>query len=127
VACPDKSKASPEEIEADMDTFAERSRKMEATDLEANPEAAEVVVERQVLCKRLVVQHHHWAKKGMDALELQQWNKGPRRKRGDLTEVVEDIRQDSQVDHWTGSRKGNRHICCRTCTPSKCDLYVEFF
>jgi hypothetical protein len=50
-----KSKVGPEEMEADVVTFVERSSKIDATDLEANLEAKEAVMERQELCERLVV------------------------------------------------------------------------
>jgi hypothetical protein len=45
VACPEKSRADPKEMEADVVTFEERSNKMEATTLEENSEAREAVVE----------------------------------------------------------------------------------
>jgi hypothetical protein len=55
VACPEKSKAGPEELEADVVTFEGSSDKKEAMNLKANPEATEAVVERLELRKRLVV------------------------------------------------------------------------
>jgi hypothetical protein len=62
VASPKKSKASPKRTEA-VDTFEGSSDRMETTDLEANPEATEAVVEWQELRKCLVVWHRQWAKK----------------------------------------------------------------
>jgi hypothetical protein len=57
VACPEKSKADPEEIKAEVVTFEERSDRIEAHGLEANPEATEAAVERQQLRKCFVVRH----------------------------------------------------------------------
>jgi hypothetical protein len=39
----------------------------------------------------------------MDVLGLQQWNKWPRSKTGDLTKDVEGIRQGSQEDRPAGN------------------------
>jgi hypothetical protein len=52
VACPEKSKTGSEEMEAEVVTFKECSDKMEATDLEANTDATEAVVEQQKLLKK---------------------------------------------------------------------------
>jgi hypothetical protein len=47
--CQDNSKAVLKEMEAAVNTLEERSRKMDATDLEANPEATEAAVVRPSL------------------------------------------------------------------------------
>jgi CHAT domain-containing protein len=62
VASPNKSKAGLEVTETAVVTFKERLEKMEATDLEANPEATDAIVERQELRKRLVVWRRRLAK-----------------------------------------------------------------
>jgi hypothetical protein len=49
VACPDNSKAGLKEREAVVNTFEQRSSKMNATDLEANPEETEATVVQQDL------------------------------------------------------------------------------
>jgi hypothetical protein len=54
VVCPGTSKVGPEEIEADVVTFEECYSKMEATNLEVNPDATATVMERQKPCERLV-------------------------------------------------------------------------
>jgi hypothetical protein len=51
----EKSKASPEEIEAEVVTFKESSDKIEAMGSEAKTEATEAAVEWQELDEHLVV------------------------------------------------------------------------
>jgi hypothetical protein len=51
VVCPENSKAGLKEMEANMITLKESSDKMDATDLEANPEATEAVLEQKELHK----------------------------------------------------------------------------
>jgi hypothetical protein len=58
VACQEKSKVSPEEMEAEVVTFEECLEKIEAMGLEANPEVMEAVLEQQELCISFVVWHH---------------------------------------------------------------------
>lgn len=49
-ATPENSKSSLEEMEAALDVFEDVLKKMEAADLEANPEATGASVEQQELC-----------------------------------------------------------------------------
>jgi hypothetical protein len=53
VACPEKSKAGPEEMEGDVVAF-EDLNKMEATDLEVNPDATETILEWLELLKDIM-------------------------------------------------------------------------
>jgi hypothetical protein len=48
-ACPEKSKSVLGEMKAAVFAFKKSSNKVEAKDLEANPEETEVAVERQEL------------------------------------------------------------------------------
>jgi hypothetical protein len=64
VGCPNKSKVGPEGTGAAVDIFKRISDKMEATNLEANPEATEAVVELQELRDNLVVGCRRWAYRG---------------------------------------------------------------
>jgi hypothetical protein len=63
VASPHNLKAGPEESEAEIFTFIERSDIVNAAGLEANAEALVATVERQKLRKHFVVLCHQWAKK----------------------------------------------------------------
>jgi hypothetical protein len=46
----------------------------------------------------------------MEVPGMQQWNKGPRCKTADTSEVGEDIRQDLQEGRRAGDRKANSQV-----------------